>query len=197
MDGSTTSTVLEPDKTQQVRAQQITLYVTAFLRDASSRQDNMSFVPAISHQPAAIYTIASASQQACEQLKDLTRLSDNWDGYGALRISEEALRNAMSVVHSTCIHNLGSTSPAVSPNPNGTVSLEWQRDDREAYIEIGNTRASGYCRFSNQKPLYLQGSPEDVNALLPGLISLLSEPARPLVPMLSQAIARVDDDATD
>jgi hypothetical protein len=201
MDGSVTSTVLEQDKKQMLHAQQLALYAAAFMRDAFSRRDALNFArPAtlsMGYQPSVVYSVVSAYQQACDHLGELERLPDDWDGYGALRVSDEARNNAMSLIHSTCMHNLLAPSPTVSPNPNGTVSLEWQTDDREAYIEIGNTKASGYCRFSNQKPLYLQGSPEEVSAILPGLVSLLSEPARPLVPMLSQTGAWVDDDGTD
>jgi hypothetical protein len=133
-------------------------------------------------QPTAIYEETRAAalyEQVYASLKELSQLPENWDGYGALQVGDQALRNAKTFVNSIALYSSGFDAPGVAPNPNGTLSLEWERDGQEAYLEIGNTRASGYCRFPRLPTTYIQGSAEDVSVWLPAFLAHISESSKP------------------
>jgi hypothetical protein len=58
--------------------------------------------------------------------------------------------------------------PEISPQPLGVIALKWKTDSGEAYIEIGETRFSGYIELAGGKTYYLQGDARQskLNALL-------------------------------
>lgn len=122
------------------------------------------------------YVVSSVLQQDSmrKRLADLKDLQDNWDGYGASRISESSLKNAMAILEATVGNLSGLGAPEISPNPNGTVSLEWEQSDKNAYVEIGNTRATGYVRSAGAPATYLQGSAADLTVLLPAVLGMLA-----------------------
>ncbi len=72
-------------------------------------------------------------------------LGDNWDGYGALPISEAAIRNARFVLERL---SHSCPTPDVVPNSNGTISFEWETRSAYACLEIGVTR---YALFVDAK----------------------------------------------
>lgn len=91
-------------------------------------------------------------------INELSLLSDNWDGYGALRILPETLENANLVVA-----NLGwraLPTPEVSPNPNGTISFEWESSYGYGLLEVGKTRASFFVQ--NERQEYVAGRDGDL-----------------------------------
>lgn len=51
----------------------------------------------------------------------------NWDGYGALPVSQDALRNAYVLLETL---PLGFPGPSISADPNGCLSVEWYRNSR-------------------------------------------------------------------
>lgn len=51
----------------------------------------------------------------------------NWDGYGALPVSQDALRNAYCLLESL---PLGFPAPSIGAEPDGQITLEWHRSTR-------------------------------------------------------------------
>ena len=84
-------------------------------------------------------------------------LGEHWDGYGGLPISERARNHARHFIDVIEASPFSLSAPEVSPNANGTIAMEWEIGATEAYLEIGNTRYSGYIKKSGQRPVYLQG----------------------------------------
>ena len=51
----------------------------------------------------------------------------NWDGFGAVAISQETLRNAYCVLESL---PSGFPAPSIGAEPDGAITLEWHRSPR-------------------------------------------------------------------
>jgi hypothetical protein len=75
-------------------------------------------------------------------IEELAAMPENWDGYGALRISAETRRNALKALDAL----LDVPTPGITPNANGTLSFEWESPRGVAHLEIGRTRFSFYIK---------------------------------------------------
>jgi hypothetical protein len=95
------------------------------------------------------------------RLKELAALGGNWDGYGAAALSPTTVGNAKLLVQSI----LDTVPlPEISPNPNGTISLEWEAERGYAALEIGQTRYSFFLNPSDgTAPSYLAGPVSEVD----------------------------------
>ena len=80
-----------------------------------------------------------------ERLDHLCQLQDDWDGYGAIRPLSECLNHALEIVRNKKI-NLDFLTD-IYPNPNGTLSLEWEQDDNEIGLELGKEEFSFFAHF--------------------------------------------------
>ena len=97
------------------------------------------------------------AKAARESINELGSLQDNWDGYGAASISDQARRHALLFIDMIEAAPSGVPIPEVSPTPSGTVAFEWETHDGQAYLEIGNTRYSGYIKLDRQGPTFIYG----------------------------------------
>jgi hypothetical protein len=97
----------------------------------------------------------------------------NWDGYGALPISIEAKDNAL-----TAIRNIlpVAPTPEISPNPNGTLSFQWESVEGKAHMEIGRTQYSFYVSPRIGVPILFEGSVDDVSRIHGSLVASLLFP---------------------
>lgn len=83
-----------------------------------------------------------------EYLDEIKLLEDNWDGYGAIKVSEDVINkfnefiNALEDNHFNLIDDL-------FPNPNGTITIEFDKDDKRLVLEIGKTNCSGFIVLNN------------------------------------------------
>jgi len=111
-----------------------------------------SILPLWRPQGGLVSTYVTAKSKTIEMIEELENLSANWDGYQALPIHPDAIRAAKGLVDSLPTHFVTAD---VCPNPNGTVSLEWQNDKGRAHLEIGKTRYSFYIKpvFGNAIPI--------------------------------------------
>ena len=109
-------------------------------------------------------------------LADLARLGPNWDAYGAEPIDAACVRNV-----STILVALSGRipSPEITPNPNGTLTLDWETEDQALSLELGVKRFSSFWesrRGTKTKEGTLNTGIPDFVAL--ALDSLFPEPAR-------------------
>jgi len=72
-------------------------------------------------------------------LADLARLGPGWDGYGADPIEVACVDNVRAVLAAL---PAGIPSPEISPNPNGTLTLDWVAAGYRLSFEIGAGRYS-------------------------------------------------------
>jgi hypothetical protein len=100
-------------------------------------------------EPSGSITITSESTPlnwrgaAREKIEEFARMPENWDGYGALRMSIETIQNALSMLEKLP-HDV--PMPDMTPNPNGTLSFEWESPVGIGHLEIGRTRFSFYIK---------------------------------------------------
>jgi hypothetical protein len=108
-------------------------------------------------------------------IKQVAYSDPNWDGYGALPISVEAKDNALKAIESLLPV---APTPEISPNPNGTLSFEWETGEGKAHMEIGQTQYSFYVSPRVGVPILFEGLAGDVNRLHGNLVaSFLFPPA--------------------
>ncbi len=105
-------------------------------------------------QSVAAYPATAQSMSADLVLEELAKLKPDWDGYGALPIAPEGFLNARTFLART---PRGMLTPEISPTSNGTISLEWESGDGDAYLEIGRTRFSGHIQPRYGSTVYVQG----------------------------------------
>lgn len=95
------------------------------------------------------------------QVGEIGKLEANWDGFGALPISQKVLDNAYNALPSLLSI---LPCPDISANPNGTISFEWQSDQAFASLELGATRYSLVVLTPTYEPLLLgDGDAGDVS----------------------------------
>lgn len=77
------------------------------------------------------------------KIETIAQMSENWDGYGAVPIHHLTAVNADKLL--SALRSLG-VDPDVTPNPNGTISFEWEWKSGIAHVEIGKTRGVAYTK---------------------------------------------------
>ena len=87
-------------------------------------------------------------ESAQEEIRAFAYYMDNWDGYGAIRPLSECLNHALEIVRNKKI-NLDFLTD-IYPNPNGTLSLEWEQADNEIGLELGKEEFSFFAHFGEQ-----------------------------------------------
>lgn len=74
-------------------------------------------------------------------LAELARLVPNWDAYGGEPIGGACVANARALLDAL---PPDIPSPEVTPNPNGTLTLDWETEDQALSLELGATRFSSF-----------------------------------------------------
>src|SRR5262245_20964910 len=99
--------------------------------------------PAMNLAPQPDSQYSSELDAAESTLRDFATLGPDWDGDGALSINPTVISNATAIARA-----LGSAFPMpdINPNPNGTISFEWESGSGIAHLEMGKTRFSFYAR---------------------------------------------------
>lgn len=96
-----------------------------------------------------------------ERIDGFRGLTENWDGQGAIAISEEVIENSIR------LGSLLSRLPTieVSPNPNGTVSFYFDLPDSCVELELGRTRYRATSMTRDQE-MVASGVSGDVSDLI-------------------------------
>ena len=95
---------------------------------------------------------------ALGEIAALGNLQENWDGYGGLPVDQMTVENAKSVIQRLALR---LPAPEISPNPNGTISMEWTSPNAQAHLEIGMTRFSFFLKKPAASPLLREGDAND------------------------------------
>jgi hypothetical protein len=112
--------------------------------------------------------------QAKRALESIAELDDDWDGYGAKLVSRIVRLNAWHALD----HFLGSgLVPDITPNPNGTVSFDWNVAGARSHFEVGKTRYSMFVETQDGTTRFLQGEAGSLSAdLISALASTVQGP---------------------
>lgn len=121
----------------------------------------------------AVFDLAEVKRDITE----LGALCKNWDGYGAIPIPDRTRRNAIAAADQIL---QWAPSPAdIAPNPNGTISLEWETEFGTAQLEIGLTRCSFYMDHRGGASFFWDGSTDQIAPQLGIMISSTLFPPTP------------------
>ncbi len=108
-----------------------------------------------------------------EALAEYCSMPANWDGYGALPITADVVSNCQAALKPLVRQVWGAE---ISPNPNGTISLEWVSDHGMAHLEIGKTRFSFFVKPTGGEAMVLDGEANAVPPVLGGFIRAIVFP---------------------
>lgn len=81
--------------------------------------------------------------QTIAKLQDLTQLPENWDSYGALAPTKDALLGAVQLAME--LFDERTPAPDVFPVPNGNIQFEWACLGLDIEIEIASNRKCVAC----------------------------------------------------
>jgi hypothetical protein len=112
----------------------------------------------------------SASFDAIERAAFAT---GNWDGEGALPVSDLTKRNAKVALRDILPM---VAAPEINPNSNGTLSFEWETKAGTAHLEIGNTKYSFYVSPNAGRTIFCEGLAEDALRFHGSLVASLLFP---------------------
>jgi len=93
-----------------------------------------------------------------EQLNEIGKLDDGWDGYGAAGIDAAAIAHARST-----LPGLTALPDAVLPSVAGTVLMEWETAFGSASLEFGCESFSFYTSPTVGKAILLGGAMREFN----------------------------------
>jgi hypothetical protein len=93
----------------------------------------------------------------------------NWDGDGALAISREAKANAIAAL--AMMEMTAVPAPEIAPNPNGTISFEWESERGVGQLEIGKSNFAFYAQSYSAPAITYAGSTEQLSRIFGLLVS--------------------------
>ncbi len=131
-------------------------------------------------QPQVEYRVSAHHdfefERAKGEIREIAKLESNWDGYGAAPIQNQTKQNALEAADLI----FGTAPiPEIAPNPNGTISMEWESEAGIAQLEIGLSRWSFFIERKGGAPILEDGP---ANRILPQLGLLVSANLFPALP---------------
>lgn len=75
------------------------------------------------------------------QLYEISKLLPDWDGYGADPVDSACVDRAATILLALPSR---VPSPETTPNPNGTISLDWECAGQAVSLEVGVARYSAF-----------------------------------------------------
>lgn len=96
-----------------------------------------------------------------ERLLQISALSANWDSYGALPISPDAIREARNLVKRGKVKGL--PVPFIAPGSDTGVGIEWKTSRGELYIDIVPGEKTTYALTLNQPHEEAEGDLDEID----------------------------------
>jgi hypothetical protein len=98
-------------------------------------------------------------------LRAIDRLGDNWDGYGAQSLNDDAVRPALSLI----FKYYARQHPNLVPLPDGGIGLRWEHGPRELEVDIlADGKATGIftdAKIGEEYVIEDAGAVDDVSTL--------------------------------
>lgn len=87
--------------------------------------------------------------QLKNEIVELAKLKDNWDGDGARRMSTTSIQHALSILDNVSARvNLIDD---IYPNPNGFVSIQWRNENNDIIsLELGRKKMSYFTKIKSK-----------------------------------------------
>ncbi len=128
----------------------------------TNKDSSLAYYLSLSRDTVAIADAEKKKQALEELISEISKLPENWDGYGALKISKPVIENVILIIKPITLFSK-LLDPTITPLANGTISIEWETNQGIAYLEIGETRFSGYIKMNDQKPASIEGQANSLN----------------------------------
>ncbi len=129
------------------------------------------------HDLALIYSSDRDRTSAWESLDELSKLGPNWDGYDAEPVEPASIANALALLAGL---DPETPLPEITPNPNGTLTLDWEAEDESLSLELGVMRFSSFWESRHgtaMKDGFLDTGPPEF--VLRALAEMFPEPSLP------------------
>jgi hypothetical protein len=94
----------------------------------------------------------SNTEQLKGRITAISSLTDNWDGYGAIRPNSETIHQAnvfLSQLNLTTLQYLNSDD--ISPTPYGTIVMDFYRSSNRLSVEVGESKIGFFSDFVNNQ----------------------------------------------
>lgn len=120
---------------------------------------------------AAIARHMPVSGSALETIQEITecdQLNDNWNGEGSLAPSMRTIRHTRTAA--AVIPD--GLNPEVTPDTNGCITIDLERDGRRAHLMIGITRYAGFVSGAGDTTFH-EGAATDAQDCLSGMVDAL------------------------
>ncbi|MEI9958655.1 MAG: hypothetical protein WDM90_20630 [Ferruginibacter sp.] len=96
--------------------------------------------------PKANYT----RKELIKEILSFKSLNESWDGFGAVPLEVDSAANVLELID-LMDDKITSRIDQIYPNPQGTISIEWNNDlDETVFVEIGNNTMSYYAQLIGQ-----------------------------------------------
>jgi hypothetical protein len=93
-------------------------------------------------------------QMLLHEVMSFKSLNNNWDGYGAIPTEAKSASNVINLANRISERQLSRLTD-VFPNPNGTVTMEWENHSGERLVlEMGNETFSYYVKLNSLEPIF-------------------------------------------
>lgn len=96
-------------------------------------------------------------QQAKQKVESFSHLQKNWDGYGGIATKEKIIDKSLDFIQ-LLENNQNSFFSDIFPNPNGTISFEWENKNEKLSLEIGEDNYSFFYKEKNENPVFENGT---------------------------------------
>jgi len=121
------------------------------------------------------------------RLHEISKLGSNWDAYAAEPVDGTCLANARNLL--TALPE-SIPSPEVFPNPNGTLTLDWESGDQVLSLELGAQRFSSFWQ-SHHRTTTAEG---EITQEIPTFVDIA---LRVMFPDVADAPERYDERTLD
>jgi len=118
-----------------------------------------------------------------QEVENFVSLQENWDGYKSVPVLPEIgeiAKNLFRILDARDIENVSD----IFPNPNGTISVEWENNLKEKLsLEIGESNYSYFIKRQNEPPTFVNGKDifGDIKTITAILDSLFGSKAPSLI----------------
>jgi hypothetical protein len=106
------------------------------------------------------------TKSVIDRLWSLAKLKENWDGYGASPINQNAILNSISFLDLIpTSFNKMIDEDTITPTPYGTIVFDWENDKGILSVEIGNTTMGFFTDFKSEPNIRINSTPYTKNEL--------------------------------
>jgi hypothetical protein len=98
-------------------------------------------------------TYAYVLREVDDMLLPIRELRNEWHGPKSVAISAEVADRTRQLAARAASEGL--PVPEVTPNPHGTITLEWESHNASLSLEVGRSKTSGYLRTDGNDPILI------------------------------------------